>query len=79
MTYSTIAITKIFYRTGCDQYHFGSEGTNYVRTFNFQTGRGVGRHLNDQHQQICIRYVIGHALSNENLLFFFLDQTFDGL
>jgi len=45
--------------SGCDQYHFGSEGTNYVRTFNFQTGTGVGRHLSDQHQQICIRREAG--------------------
>jgi len=41
--------------TGCDQYHFGSEASNYIRTFNFQTGRTVGRHLANQHQNICVR------------------------
>jgi len=45
--------------TGCDQYHFGSDATNYIRTFNFQSGRGVGRHLANQHQSICIRRETG--------------------
>jgi len=41
--------------TGCDQWHFGSGGTNYVQTFNYQSGRGVGRHLANQRQTICVR------------------------
>merc|ERR1711981_479035 len=41
--------------TGCDQWHFGSEATNNVQTFNYQSGRGVGRHLANQHQTICVR------------------------
>jgi len=45
--------------TGCDQYHFASSSSNYVQTFNFQMGRGTGRHLANQHQQICVRREAG--------------------
>lgn len=41
--------------------HFGSDATNYVQTFNFQSGRGVGKHLANQHQQICIRREAGNC------------------
>jgi hypothetical protein len=44
---------------GCDQWHFGSDASNYVQTFNFQSGTGVGRHLANQEQQICIRRETG--------------------
>ena len=40
---------------GCDQWHFGSGGTNYVQTFNYQSGRGVGHHLAAQDQVVCVR------------------------
>jgi len=46
--------------SGCDQWHFGSDASNYIRTFNFQGGLGNGgRHLANQHQQICIRRETG--------------------
>ena len=49
---------NIFFRSGCDQWHFGSDASNYIQTFNFQGGRGNGgKHLANQHQSICIRYV----------------------
>jgi len=44
---------------GCDQWHFGSGGTNFVQTFNYQSGLGTGRHLNNQHQNICVRREAG--------------------
>lgn len=45
--------------TGCDQFHFGSAGSNFVRTFNYQSGRDVGKHLANQHQTICVRREAG--------------------
>jgi len=50
--------------SGCTQYHFGSSGTNYVRTFNWiQSGAAAptGRHLANQHQVICIRRESGNC------------------
>jgi len=45
--------------SGCDQYHFASDASNYLRTFNFQQGTGSGKHLANQHQSICIRRETG--------------------
>lgn len=46
--------------SGCDQWHFGSDASNYIQTFNFQGGRGNGgKHLANQHQSICIRRETG--------------------
>jgi len=45
--------------SGCTQYHFGSGGTNYVQTFNFQSGSG--KHLADQKQVICVRRETGNC------------------
>lgn len=45
--------------TGCDQWHFGSGGANFVETFNYQNGRGSGKHLANQRQQICVRREAG--------------------
>merc|ERR1712194_699149 len=45
--------------SGCAQYHFGSGGTNYVQTFNFQSGSG--KHLADQKQVICVRRETGNC------------------
>jgi len=44
---------------GCTQYHFGSGGTNYVQTFNYQSG--TGKHLADQTQVICVRRETGNC------------------
>jgi len=46
--------------SGCTQYHFGSSGTNYVQTFNFQSS-GSGKHLADQTQVICVRRETGNC------------------
>jgi len=46
---------------GCDQYHFGSDGSNYVQTFNYQNGQGSGKHLANQHQTICVRREAGNC------------------
>merc|ERR1719242_720591 len=45
--------------SGCTQYHFGSSGTNYVQTFNYQSGSG--KHLADQTQVICVRRETGNC------------------
>jgi len=45
--------------TGCTQWHYGSGGTNYVQTFNYQSGSG--RHLANQQQVICIRRESGNC------------------
>merc|ERR1711971_141712 len=45
--------------SGCTQWHFGSSGTNYVQTFNYQAG--AGRHLANQQQVICIRRESGNC------------------
>ena len=42
------------FRSGCTQYHFGSSATNYVQSFNYNSG--AGKHLADQTQVICVRY-----------------------
>jgi len=47
--------------SGCTQYHFASEASNYVQTFNYQTGRGVGKHLANQDQTICVRRESGNC------------------
>ena len=39
---------------GCDQYFYGTGGTNDVYTFNY--GDGTNRHLANQKQTICVRY-----------------------
>jgi len=44
---------------GCTQYHFGSSGTNYVYTFNYQSGSG--KHLANQKQVICVRRETGYC------------------
>lgn len=44
---------------GCTQYHFGSSGTNYIQTFNYQSGSG--KHLADQRQVICVRRETGNC------------------
>jgi hypothetical protein len=48
---------------GCTQYHFGSSGTNYVYTFNYQSSSSVasGKHLADQRQIICVRRETGNC------------------
>ena len=53
---NSIRFIFFYFRSGCTQYHFGSSGTNYVQTFNFQSS-GSGKHLADQTQVICVRYV----------------------
>ena len=54
--YQTIDTIRMKFSTGaCDQYHFGSDGSNYVQTFNYQNGQGTGKHLANQHQTICVR------------------------
>lgn len=45
--------------SGCTQYHFGSSATNYVQTFNYQSGSG--KHLADQTQVICVRREAGNC------------------
>jgi len=45
--------------SGCTQYHFGSSATNYVQTFNYQSGSG--KHLADQTQVICVRRETGNC------------------
>lgn len=45
--------------SGCTQWHFGSGGTNYVETFNHQSG--TGRHLANQKQVICVRREAGNC------------------
>jgi len=44
---------------GCTQYHFGSDATNYIYTFNYQSGSG--KHLADQNQVICVRRESGNC------------------
>jgi len=44
---------------GCTQFHFGSSGTNYIQTFNYQSGSG--KHLADQRQVICVRRETGNC------------------
>lgn len=39
--------------SGCTQYHFGSDSSNYVQTFNYNSGSG--KHLANQNQVICVR------------------------
>lgn len=48
---------------GCTQYHFGSSGTNYAQTFNYQSSSSVasGKHLADQTQIICVRRETGNC------------------
>ena len=50
--------TTFFSRSGCAQWHYGSDATDYVYTFNYQTGAGVGKHLAHQRQVICVRQVL---------------------
>lgn len=47
--------------SGCTQWHFASDATNFVYTFNYQTGRGVGKHLAHQRQVTCIRRETGNC------------------
>merc|ERR1711936_369655 len=44
---------------GCTQWHYGSSGTNYVQTFNYQTGSA--KHLAAQNQVICVRREAGNC------------------
>ena len=50
--------TTFVSRSGCTQWHFASDATNYVYTFNYQTGADVGKHLAHQRQVICVRQVL---------------------
>ena len=43
--------------TACTQYFYGTEATNYIRTFNWQGTR----HLANQKQNICIRREAGNC------------------
>merc|ERR1711971_919022 len=45
--------------SGCTQWHFGSSGTNYVYTFNYQATSP--KHLANQQQVICIRRESGNC------------------
>ena len=54
--------TTFFSRSGCTQWHFASDATNYVYTFNYQTGADVGKHLAHQRQVICVRQVLTFVL-----------------
>jgi len=47
--------------SGCTQWHFASDATNYVYTFNYQTGADVGKHLAHQRQVICVRRETGNC------------------
>ena len=42
---------------GCDQYYFGAGATGTVKTFNYD----AGRHLANQHQNICVRREINNC------------------